>query len=215
MLRHRDRKPRLGDRVHRRADERNVQANVAREPRRDVNLCRHDLRVPRHEQHVVEGERGRDGLVEPDERGTLGLELHGSTRLGRRSLKPAPMLLQDARYSLQQDVDFRTKAAPPRYGNGRRKSAEAIERRRASPQRPHHQLTDAPWHFLYFFPLPHGHGSLRPTFAPSCRTVLMTSSPPARAGRGANGLASGCRAGTRLGTVPKAFGSLSADQLLG
>src|SRR5512134_2961640 len=22
----------------------------------------------------------------------------------------------------------------------------------------------APWHFLYFLPLPHGHGSLRPTF---------------------------------------------------
>jgi hypothetical protein len=21
-----------------------------------------------------------------------------------------------------------------------------------------------PWHFLYFFPLPHGHGSFRPTF---------------------------------------------------
>src|SRR5262249_1504999 len=24
----------------------------------------------------------------------------------------------------------------------------------------------APWHFLYFFPEPQGHGSLRPTFAP-------------------------------------------------
>ena len=23
-------------------------------------------------------------------------------------------------------------------------------------------LQPAPWHFLYFFPLPHGHGSLRP-----------------------------------------------------
>ena len=22
-----------------------------------------------------------------------------------------------------------------------------------------------PWHFLYFFPLPQGHGSLRPTFS--------------------------------------------------
>ena len=30
----------------------------------------------------------------------------------------------------------------------------------------------APWHFLYFFPLPHGHGSLRPTFGSSRRTVL-------------------------------------------
>src|SRR5689334_25387198 len=41
----------------------------------------------------------------------------------------------------------------------------------------------APWHFLYFFPLPHGHGSLRPTFGPSCRTVLTAaSSPPTRGG---------------------------------
>src|SRR6185503_3540651 len=41
-----------------------------------------------------------------------------------------------------------------------------------------------PWHFLYFFPLPHGHGSLRPTFGSSRRTVLITSSPPVRAGTG-------------------------------
>jgi len=26
-----------------------------------------------------------------------------------------------------------------------------------------------PQHFLYFFPLPHGHGSLRPTFGDSSR----------------------------------------------
>ena len=25
-----------------------------------------------------------------------------------------------------------------------------------------------PWHFLYFFPLPHGHGSFRPTVSPPC-----------------------------------------------
>src|SRR5207302_5804436 len=41
----------------------------------------------------------------------------------------------------------------------------------------------APWHFLYFFPLPHGHGSLRPTFGSSRRTVFGTaSSPPTRGG---------------------------------
>ena len=28
-----------------------------------------------------------------------------------------------------------------------------------------------PWHFLYFLPLPHGHGSFRPTFSSSRRTV--------------------------------------------
>src|SRR5882672_10468992 len=43
----------------------------------------------------------------------------------------------------------------------------------------------APWHFLYFFPLPQGQGSLRPTFGSSRRTVLITSSPPVRAGTGA------------------------------
>src|SRR4051812_25947954 len=44
----------------------------------------------------------------------------------------------------------------------------------------------APWHFLYFLPLPHGHGSLRPTFGSSRFTCLTTSSPPVRAGRGAD-----------------------------
>src|SRR5262249_16789371 len=44
----------------------------------------------------------------------------------------------------------------------------------------------APWHFLYFLPLPHGHGSFRPTFGSSRRTVLTSaSSPPTRAGVGA------------------------------
>src|ERR1039458_7337197 len=37
----------------------------------------------------------------------------------------------------------------------------------------------APWHFLYFFPLPHGHGSLRPVFCPVTTGVaLRESSPP-------------------------------------
>src|SRR5205085_7376276 len=39
----------------------------------------------------------------------------------------------------------------------------------------------APWHFLYFFPLPHGHGSLRPIFVgPAGRVVDVTGgrAPP-------------------------------------
>src|SRR5690348_2064303 len=39
----------------------------------------------------------------------------------------------------------------------------------------------APWHFLYFFPLPHGHGSLRPIFVgPVGRVVGVTGgrAPP-------------------------------------
>lgn len=39
-----------------------------------------------------------------------------------------------------------------------------------------------PWHFLYFFPLPHGHGSFRPTRSRSRATGTL---PPAVAGAGA------------------------------
>jgi hypothetical protein len=35
----------------------------------------------------------------------------------------------------------------------------------------------APWHFLYFLPLPHGHGSLRPT-AGVLRTTGMRRAGP-------------------------------------
>src|SRR5437868_13471036 len=36
------------------------------------------------------------------------------------------------------------------------------------------------WQFLYFLPLPHGHGSFRPTFAPTLRIVsTFFGSPPA------------------------------------
>src|SRR5690606_35454115 len=47
-----------------------------------------------------------------------------------------------------------------------------------------------PWHFLNFLPLPHQHGSFRPIFGSSRRTVLTgASSPPVRAGRGATAVA--------------------------
>src|SRR4030095_2951276 len=40
----------------------------------------------------------------------------------------------------------------------------------------------APWHFLYFLPLPHEHGSLRPIRGPLFRIGLaVSSSPPAKA----------------------------------
>src|SRR5687767_14374337 len=71
-----------------------------------------------------------------------------------------------------------------------------------------------PWHFLYFLPLPHGHGSLRPTLGSSRRMVLMTSSPPARAGvgladaDGEGGAAALCRA------IPPNAGLASAPGLL-
>src|SRR5438094_8124802 len=45
------------------------------------------------------------------------------------------------------------------------------------------RYTAAPWHFLYFFPEPHGQGSLRPTFGSLRTTVLIlpASSPAAAA----------------------------------
>ena len=63
VLRHRDRQPRLGDGVHRRADERHVQPDVAREPGADVDLVGQHRRVLRHEQDVVEGQGGRQAGV--------------------------------------------------------------------------------------------------------------------------------------------------------
>ena len=40
----------------------------------------------------------------------------------------------------------------------------------------HHAL--APWHFLYFFPEPHGHGSFRPTRGPLLRIGSVTFASP-------------------------------------
>ena len=58
LLRHGDGHLRLGDGVHRRAQERHVQFDVLGEARADVDLCRQHGGVPRHEQDVVKGERG-------------------------------------------------------------------------------------------------------------------------------------------------------------
>ena len=46
------------------------------------------------------------------------------------------------------------------------------------------QASYAPWHFLYFLPEPHGHGSLRPTLSYSeftfglCAIGVATEPPP-------------------------------------
>ncbi len=50
---------------------------------------------------------------------------------------------------------------------------QVIDKKRLTQGRPDHDVgTVAPWHFLYFFPLPHGHGSFRPTFGSSRRIVF-------------------------------------------
>ena len=54
-----------------------VERDVAREPGRDVHLCRHDLRVPWNQQDVVEREGSGDGGAEVDG-GRGGLEVHVS-----------------------------------------------------------------------------------------------------------------------------------------
>ena len=53
-LRHGDGEPRLGDRVHRRGDDRQVQRDRAGETGRDADGARHDRRVAGPEQDVVE-----------------------------------------------------------------------------------------------------------------------------------------------------------------
>src|SRR5271155_3898432 len=39
---------------------------------------------------------------------------------------------------------------------------------------------DAPWHFLYFLPLPHGHGALRPSFGSAYIEAVSISAMKAR-----------------------------------
>ena len=56
LARERDREPRLGDRVHRRRDDRDAELDRAREPRARRDVVRQHARLGRHEQDVVEGE---------------------------------------------------------------------------------------------------------------------------------------------------------------
>ena len=60
LLRQRDGQVRFGDRVHGRADDGNVQRDVAREPGPCVGLCRDDVAARRHQQNVVKCEAFRD-----------------------------------------------------------------------------------------------------------------------------------------------------------
>ena len=57
FLRQGDRQARLGDGVHRRRDERQVEADVARERGREIGVARQDAGERRDEQHVVERQR--------------------------------------------------------------------------------------------------------------------------------------------------------------
>ena len=61
-LRHGDGEPRLGDRVHGRRQDRQVEADRAGQPRADIGLGRKDRGIARRQQDVVEGERLAAGL---------------------------------------------------------------------------------------------------------------------------------------------------------
>ena len=56
LARERDREPRLGDRVHRRRDDRDAELDRARQPRARRDVVRQHARLGRHEEDVVEGE---------------------------------------------------------------------------------------------------------------------------------------------------------------
>ena len=54
LARQRDREPRLGDRVHRRGDDRDLDRDAARQLRRGRDVVREHARLGRDEQDVVE-----------------------------------------------------------------------------------------------------------------------------------------------------------------
>ena len=57
LARHGDRRPPLGDGVHRARNERNSKLELPREARGDIGVGGQKIGVPRQEQHVIEGER--------------------------------------------------------------------------------------------------------------------------------------------------------------
>src|SRR5262245_50267921 len=66
-----------------------------------------------------------------------------------------------------QNIPRETRCGPIR-------NRKRLVRRDESP--PGRHTAPAPQHFLYFFPLPHGHGSLRPTLG-VLRTIVLTFAP--------------------------------------
>ncbi len=74
LARHGHGHPRLGDGIHGRRNQRHPQRDASAQRRRRIRLARHDRRVGRQQQHVVEGQGGR---------GELGAVGHlGCARLG-------------------------------------------------------------------------------------------------------------------------------------
>src|SRR5215472_3415704 len=55
-----------------------------------------------------------------------------------------------------------------------------------------------PQHFLYFFPLPHGHGTFRPTFALLCKNDVWSNGRPRRRSADCSSLYSHANSSTRF-----------------
>src|SRR5205807_3438662 len=67
LLRHGNGQPRLGLRVHGRADHRDVERDVARKLGARVGLRRDHVRAPRQQQHVIKGQGLRDGKMDHED----------------------------------------------------------------------------------------------------------------------------------------------------
>ena len=81
----RDRERRLGDRVHRRGDDRDLECDRRRQARCRGDVVRENCRLGRNEQHIVEGEAFLAELAV-----SIELELQesvDSTKLGGRHLR--------------------------------------------------------------------------------------------------------------------------------
>ena len=89
-LGHGDGQARFGHRVHRGAEDRNIQPDIAGQAGRDIDLGRHEGDVLRQQQHIVEGQGGRDARGDADRGARLGAVPVGPPVRGNSLLLPAP-----------------------------------------------------------------------------------------------------------------------------
>ena len=132
-LGHRDGRPRLGHRVHSRADERRVQADRARQRRRHVSVLGHEVRLRRQQQNVVErqpfgdfctghaavprgvrAEHAAEPISSSDKMGSVG----GPSK-ATCALLPSPYLFDKAKSRLLDVVDGPGISPIPRGAFGR------------------------------------------------------------------------------------------------
>ena len=119
FLRDRDREAVLGDGVHGGRDDRQVQADRARELRGEADFVRQDLRVGRHEQDVVESE----GFLENSQHGVTRAEGSATLYPSGRS-RPAGKRHRQSRQCRNRGGAARSRgpcpdANVPRIGPGR------------------------------------------------------------------------------------------------